>query len=179
MPRVPSSPTSRRWPVRRAARACFGGRDRKNTSRGITLKSLTRLHLRSGTWTIGCFTVRSKGVQERTAGGTGRIEICVEAMALVGIAHGAQVVAVPQESVDEPELGRLTSWNSSTERCRYRQCIPLGEVGVPMRGHPPGPARRRGRAIAGDGGPGRSRRRCRRSARAADVVRPASPAART
>ena len=28
----------------------------------------------------GCFTVRSKGLQERTAGGTGRIEICVEAM---------------------------------------------------------------------------------------------------
>jgi recombination protein RecA len=28
----------------------------------------------------GCFTVRSKGVQERTLGGTGRIEICVEAM---------------------------------------------------------------------------------------------------
>jgi recombination protein RecA len=28
----------------------------------------------------GCFTRRSKGVQERTAGGTGRIEICVEAM---------------------------------------------------------------------------------------------------
>jgi recombination protein RecA len=28
----------------------------------------------------GCFTVRSKGVQERTRGGTGRIEICVEAM---------------------------------------------------------------------------------------------------
>ena len=28
----------------------------------------------------GCFTLRSKGVQERTAGGSGRIEICVEAM---------------------------------------------------------------------------------------------------
>ena len=28
----------------------------------------------------GCFTHRSKGVQERTAGDTGRIEICVEAM---------------------------------------------------------------------------------------------------
>jgi recombination protein RecA len=28
----------------------------------------------------GCLTVRSKGVQERTRGGTGRIEICVEAM---------------------------------------------------------------------------------------------------
>ena len=28
----------------------------------------------------GCFTLRSKGMQERTAGGSGRIEICVEAM---------------------------------------------------------------------------------------------------
>jgi len=28
----------------------------------------------------GCFTVRSKGVQERTQGGSGRIEICVQAM---------------------------------------------------------------------------------------------------
>ena len=28
----------------------------------------------------GGFTVRSKGIQERTAGGTGRVEICVEAM---------------------------------------------------------------------------------------------------
>ena len=29
----------------------------------------------------GSFTLRSKGLQERTAGGTGRVEICVEAMA--------------------------------------------------------------------------------------------------
>ena len=28
----------------------------------------------------GSFTVRSKGLQERTRGGSGRIEICVEAM---------------------------------------------------------------------------------------------------
>jgi len=28
----------------------------------------------------GCFTVRSKGVQARTEGGSGRIDICVEAM---------------------------------------------------------------------------------------------------
>jgi recombination protein RecA len=28
----------------------------------------------------GCFTVRSKGLQDRTVGGSGRIEICVEAM---------------------------------------------------------------------------------------------------
>jgi len=44
------------------------------------LKSLTPLALAVWYMDDGSFTVRSKGVQERTAGGTGRIEICVEAM---------------------------------------------------------------------------------------------------
>jgi recombination protein RecA len=44
------------------------------------LKSLTPLALAVWYMDDGCFTVRSKGVQERTRGGTGRIEICVEAM---------------------------------------------------------------------------------------------------
>jgi recombination protein RecA len=44
------------------------------------LKSLTSLALAIWYMDDGCFTVRSKGVQERTVGGTGRIEICVEAM---------------------------------------------------------------------------------------------------
>ena len=44
------------------------------------LKSLTPLALAIWYMDDGSFTVRSKGVQERTAGGTGRIEICVEAM---------------------------------------------------------------------------------------------------
>jgi recombination protein RecA len=44
------------------------------------LKSLTPLALAVWYMDDGGFTVRSKGVQERTAGGTGRIEICVEAM---------------------------------------------------------------------------------------------------
>ncbi len=44
------------------------------------LKSLTPLALAVWYMDDGCFTHRSKGVQERTAGGTGRIEICVEAM---------------------------------------------------------------------------------------------------
>src|SRR5207237_6488860 len=43
-------------------------------------KSLTPLALAVWYMDDGCFTVRSKGVQERTKGGTGRIEICVEAM---------------------------------------------------------------------------------------------------
>jgi recombination protein RecA len=44
------------------------------------LKRLTPLALAVWYLDDGSFTVRSKGVQERTAGGTGRIEICVEAM---------------------------------------------------------------------------------------------------
>jgi recombination protein RecA len=44
------------------------------------LKSLTPLALAVWYMDDGSFTLRSKGVQERTAGGTGRVEICVEAM---------------------------------------------------------------------------------------------------
>ena len=44
------------------------------------LKSLTPLALAIWYMDDGTFTLRSKGVQERTAGGTGRVEICVEAM---------------------------------------------------------------------------------------------------
>jgi recombination protein RecA len=44
------------------------------------LKSLTPLALAIWYMDDGSFTVRSKGVQERTTGGTGRIEIVVEAM---------------------------------------------------------------------------------------------------
>jgi recombination protein RecA len=44
------------------------------------LKELTPLALAIWYMDDGCFTLRSKGVQERTRGGSGRIEICVEAM---------------------------------------------------------------------------------------------------
>jgi recombination protein RecA len=44
------------------------------------LKALTPLALAVWYMDDGCLTVRSKGVQARTEGGTGRIEICVEAM---------------------------------------------------------------------------------------------------
>jgi recombination protein RecA len=44
------------------------------------LKELTPLALAVWYMDDGGFTVRSKGLQERTQGGTGRIEICVEAM---------------------------------------------------------------------------------------------------
>jgi recombination protein RecA len=44
------------------------------------LKELTPFALAVWYMDDGCFTVRPKGVQERTRGGTGRIEICVEAM---------------------------------------------------------------------------------------------------
>jgi recombination protein RecA len=46
------------------------------------LKKLTPLALAVWYMDDGSFTLRSKGVQERTAGGTGRIEICLEAMSL-------------------------------------------------------------------------------------------------
>src|SRR5690625_3928640 len=44
------------------------------------LKSLTSLALAIWYQDDGCFTLRSKGLQQRTEGGSGRIEICVEAM---------------------------------------------------------------------------------------------------
>jgi recombination protein RecA len=44
------------------------------------LKALTPLALAVWYMDDGSFTVRSKGLQERTQGGSGRIEICVEAM---------------------------------------------------------------------------------------------------
>jgi recombination protein RecA len=44
------------------------------------LKTLTPFALAVWYMDDGCFTVRSKGVQERTRGGSGRIEICVDAM---------------------------------------------------------------------------------------------------
>jgi recombination protein RecA len=46
------------------------------------LKALTPLALAVWYMDDGCFTVRSKGVQERTQGGSGRIEICVDAMSI-------------------------------------------------------------------------------------------------
>src|SRR5215469_5979845 len=44
------------------------------------LKALTPLALAIWYMDDGCFTLRSRGLQERTQGGSGRIEICVEAM---------------------------------------------------------------------------------------------------
>jgi recombination protein RecA len=44
------------------------------------LKALTPLALAIWYMDDGCFTLRSKGLQERTQGGSGRIQICVEAM---------------------------------------------------------------------------------------------------
>jgi recombination protein RecA len=44
------------------------------------LKALTPFALAVWYMDDGCFTLRSKGVQERTQGGTGRVEICVQAM---------------------------------------------------------------------------------------------------
>jgi recombination protein RecA len=54
--------------------------DRKKHLTWEYLKSLTPLALAIWYMDDGSFVVRSKGVQERTVGGTGRIEIVVEAM---------------------------------------------------------------------------------------------------
>jgi recombination protein RecA len=59
--------------------AVYFGDGRKHLSWDY-LKSLTPLALAVWYMDDGGFTLRSKGVQERTAGGTGRVEICVEAM---------------------------------------------------------------------------------------------------
>ncbi len=60
-------------------RAVYLGDGKKHLS-GDYLKTLTPLALAVWYLDDGCFTLRSKGVQERTRGGSGRIEICVEAM---------------------------------------------------------------------------------------------------
>ncbi len=61
-------------------RAVYLGDGKKFLSEDY-LKALTPLALAVWYMDDGSFTVRSKGVQQRTQGGSGRIEICVEAMA--------------------------------------------------------------------------------------------------
>jgi len=60
-------------------RAVYLGDGRKHLSWDY-LKTLTPLALAVWYLDDGSFTLRSKGLQERTRGGSGRIEICVEAM---------------------------------------------------------------------------------------------------
>jgi len=60
-------------------RAVYFGDGKKHLSWDY-LKALTPLSLAIWYMDDGCFTVRSKGVQQRTEGGSGRIEICLEAM---------------------------------------------------------------------------------------------------
>ena len=60
-------------------RAVYLGDGKKHLSWEY-LKALTPLALAVWYMDDGCFVVRSKGVQERARGGTGRIDICVEAM---------------------------------------------------------------------------------------------------
>ncbi len=65
--------------ARVADRAVYLGDGKKFLSEEY-LKALTPLALAIWYMDDGSFTVRSKGLQQRTAGGSGRIEICVEAM---------------------------------------------------------------------------------------------------
>jgi recombination protein RecA len=60
-------------------RAVYLGDGKKFLSEDY-LKALTPLALAIWYMDDGSFTVRSKGLQQRTVGGSGRIEICVEAM---------------------------------------------------------------------------------------------------
>mgnify|MGYP001247407276 CR=1 FL=1 len=57
----------------------YWGDGRKHLSEEY-LKALTPLALAIWFMDDGSFTVRSKGLQERTAGGSGRVQMCVEAM---------------------------------------------------------------------------------------------------
>jgi recombination protein RecA len=61
-------------------RAVYLGDGKKHLSWDY-LKALSPLALAVWYMDDGCFTLRSKGLQQRTAGGSGRVEICVEAMA--------------------------------------------------------------------------------------------------
>jgi recombination protein RecA len=54
--------------------------DGKRTITEEYLKALTPLALAIWFMDDGCFTLRSKGVQERTKGGSGRIQFCIEAL---------------------------------------------------------------------------------------------------
>jgi recombination protein RecA len=65
--------------LRELRRAVYLGDGRKHLSWDY-LKALTPLALAIWYMDDGSFTVRSKGLQERTRGGSGRIVICVEAM---------------------------------------------------------------------------------------------------
>ncbi|MDT4920277.1 MAG: recombination protein RecA, partial [Pseudonocardiales bacterium] len=60
-------------------RAVYFG-DGKKTVSWDYLKALTPLALAVWFMDDGSFTVRSKGVQERTAGGSGRVQFCIEAL---------------------------------------------------------------------------------------------------
>jgi recombination protein RecA len=57
----------------------YWGDNKKHLTEDV-IKSLTPLALAIWYMDDGSFQVRSKGLQQRTAGGSGRIEICVEAM---------------------------------------------------------------------------------------------------
>ena len=86
------------------------------------LKSLTPLALAVWYMDDGCFTLRSKGLQERTAGGTGRIEICVEAMSpgsrdrLVGYLRDTYGLDVKLQYRGAVKKSVLRFSNSATEK---------------------------------------------------------------
>ena len=85
------------------------------------LKALTPLALAIWFMDDGTFTVRSKGVQQRTQGGSGRVEICVEAFT-----EGSRQRLVDYLRDDHPwTFGSVTlvhrMWPSSSSRLHLRR----------------------------------------------------------
>jgi recombination protein RecA len=86
------------------------------------LKGLTPLALAVWYMDDGCFTVRSKGAQERTRGGSGRIDICVEAMSagsrdrLVSYLRDAYRLDVKLTSRGARKMSVLQFTTASTEK---------------------------------------------------------------
>jgi recombination protein RecA len=86
------------------------------------LKRLTPLALAVWYMDDGCFTLRSKGVQERTQGGSGRIEICVEAMSpgsrvrLLGYLRDTHGLDVRLGAGGARQVSRLVFTTSASEK---------------------------------------------------------------
>ena len=88
------------------------------------LKQLTPLSLAIWYMDDGGFTLRSKGLQQRTAGGSGRVEICVEAMSR---RHPQSVWSTtsPTRGASDVQLvarGRRARRCFSSRRPRRRSC---------------------------------------------------------
>ena len=91
------------------------------------LKGLTPLSLALWYMDDACFTVRSKGVQERTQGGSGRVEIGVEAMEPATRTRVAEYLAdtwgLHATLSDRGVLGRAVLQFSTSESAKFQALI--------------------------------------------------------